>query len=126
MEPFAKITDAEYKVMRVVWDLGEVTSAQIIQEVEKTEAWSPKTVYTLIARLVEKGALRIERTEGRTHWYAAVVTEEDYRRYVSGSVLERLYGNSVKRMVACFLQDRKISREEIRQLRELLEEEEDE
>ena len=122
MNPSSKITDAEYKVMQVVWLLGTATSAQIIQELEQTEAWSPKTVYTLIGRLVEKGALEISRTQGRTHWYAAAVTREDYRRFASGTLLERLYDNSIKNMVACFIKDRQITKEEIQQLRQLLDE----
>lgn len=122
MNPSSKITDAEYKVMQVVWLLGTATSAQIIQELEQTEAWSPKTVYTLIGRLVEKGALEISRTQGRAHWYAAAVTREDYRRFASGTLLERLYDNSIKNMVACFIKDRQITKEELQQLRQLLDE----
>ena len=83
---------------------------------------SPKTVYTLIGRLVEKGALEISRTQGRTHWYAAAVTREDYRRFASGTLLERLYDNSIKNMVACFIKDRQITKEELQQLRQLLDE----
>lgn len=123
MNPSSKITDAEYKIMQVVWLLGTATSAQIIQELGQTEAWSPKTVYTLIGRLVEKGALEVSRTQGRTHWYTAAVTREDYRRFASGTLLERLYDNSIKNMVACFIKDRQITKEEIQQLRQLLDEE---
>ena len=123
MNPISKITDAEYKIMQAVWQLGSATSAQIIQEVEQTECWSPKTVYTLIGRLVEKGALTISKTQGRTHWYTPTVTQEDYRRFASGTLLARLYDNSIKNMVACFIQDRQISQEELQQLRQLLDEE---
>lgn len=123
MNPSSKITDAEYKIMQAVWQLGTATSAQIIQEIEQTESWSPKTVYTLIGRLVEKGALEISRTQGRTHWYTAAVTREDYRLFASRTLLERLYDNSLKNMVACFIKDRQITKEEIRQLQQLLDEE---
>lgn len=123
MDTISKITDAEYKVMRVVWQLQEATSSQIIQALESTESWDPKTIYTLISRLVNKGALEILRTQGRTHCYGAVVTQEDYRRHVSSSLLERLYGNSLKNLVACFLKEQSISQEEISQLRRLLDEE---
>lgn len=124
MDTISKITDAEYKVMQVVWQQKEATSAQIIQALEGTESWDPKTIYTLISRLVNKGALKILRTQGRTHYYGAVVTQEDYRRHVSSSLLERLYGNSLKNLVACFLKEQPLSREELSQLRQLLEEEE--
>ena len=95
MDTISKITDAEYKVMRDVRQLQEAPSAQIIQALEGTEPSAPTTIYTLSSRLVNKGALEILRTQGRTHYYGAVVTQEDYRRHVSSSLLERLYGNSL-------------------------------
>lgn len=54
-----------------------------MQEVGQTEARSPKTVYTLIGRLGEKGSLEISRTQRRAHWYTAAVMREDYRRFAA-------------------------------------------
>ena len=64
MKNLPQISEAEFEVMRVVWDLAPVSTNEITDQLLQTTDWSPKTIQTLIRRLVTKGALTYEKQEG--------------------------------------------------------------
>ena len=72
-----------------------------------------------LTRLVRKGALGF-RKEGRAYLYRPVVKEEDCVAAASASFLERVFGGSLKPMLAHFVERKKLSEEEIRELRRVL------
>src|SRR5213083_2639350 len=69
------ISDAEWDVMKVVWDHGPLTSGEVVKRLEAEKDWKPRTIKTLLARLVQKGAVEAKETEGK-HLYAAKVSRE--------------------------------------------------
>ena len=81
--------------------------------------WHPKTVKTFLSRLVRKKALGF-RKEGRAYLYRPLVEEKDCVDAASESFLERVFGGSLKPMLAHFVERKKLSEEEIRELRRLL------
>ena len=110
--------------MKVVWDVaGPVTSQQIIDALADRMQWHPKTVRTLINRLTRKGGLSFEK-EGRSYLYRARVTQEDCARAAAQSFLDRVFGGSLRPMLAQFVQEKRLSQREITELKRLLEEEE--
>ena len=76
-----RISDAEWDVMEVVWELGSVTPAEVIDRVAGRRGWNHRTVRTLLSRLVEKRALRREGAGARSVYQAAV----SRRRCVRGA-----------------------------------------
>jgi predicted transcriptional regulator len=52
-----KISESEARVMETLWEQHPKTSGEVVQAVSRTEDWSPKTIRTLLARLVDKGAV---------------------------------------------------------------------
>lgn len=52
MEPLPQISEAEYEVMRIVWQHAPVSTNEIVEKLETTTSWNPKTIQTLIKRLV--------------------------------------------------------------------------
>ena len=56
-----QISEAEYEVMKIVWKYAPISTNEITEKLLKTTAWSPKTIQTLIKRLVTKGALAYEK-----------------------------------------------------------------
>jgi len=110
--------------MRVFWGTREpLTSQQIIDALAERENWHPKTVRTLITRLSKKGALGFRR-EGRGYRYRARVTQQACVRAVSRSFLDRVFDGSLRPMLAHFVQDKRLSKREIAELKRLLEEKE--
>lgn len=68
------ISPAEWRVMRVAWTLGQVTSAQVIDALKQRVDWKPATIKTLLRRLVKKGALKTTQ-EGRAFIYTPLIPE---------------------------------------------------
>ena len=67
MKKLPQISEAEFEVMKIVWKESPISTNEITDRLVRTTSWSPKTIQTLIKRLVTKGALTYEkgsRTEG--------------------------------------------------------------
>lgn len=68
MRSLPQISEAEYEVMKIVWKLAPINTNEITELLLKTTSWSPRTIQTLIKRLVTKGALAYEE-QGRVFVY---------------------------------------------------------
>lgn len=105
--------------MREFWARGETTSSEVIAALGKTQHWKPPTIMTLITRLVKKGALGFER-QGREYRYRPLVEEAHCAHAVSKSLVDRVFGGRVAPLLACFMEKQKLSKKDIAELRELL------
>ena len=85
----AKISSAEWEVMRVLWTKGETTSTEITKILSTKQDWSASTVKTLLGRLADKGYLT-SRREGRTYLYQAVLNEEEANFTAVNEVLSKI------------------------------------
>lgn len=119
-----KISDAEWEIMKVLWAGAPRTAGEIIEALEGSKEWSPKTVRTLIKRLSEKGAIGFNQT-GRIYLYFPLVQEEECVQSETKSFLKRIYGGTLRPMLVNFLQDEKLSREDIDELKRILDERKD-
>lgn len=119
MRNLPQISEAEYEVMKVVWKHAPISTNEITQQLLKTTSWSPKTIQTLIKRLVNKGALSYEK-QSRMFVYTPMVKENEYIGQGSNSFLKRFYGGNITAMVSAYLEDDKLSEAEIETLRGLL------
>ncbi len=116
-----RISDAEWTVMKVIWRLEEATANQVVDALASEADWKPKTVHTLISRLVQKGAVASERP-GREYVFRPLVTQEESRLAASRSFLDKVFDGEVAPFLACFLRREKLSRKQIAELRRILEE----
>ncbi|NLI92796.1 MAG: BlaI/MecI/CopY family transcriptional regulator [Peptococcaceae bacterium] len=123
MEKLPQISESELEVMKILWDLGQATSSQIIDRLTKTSEWKPKTIQTLISRLVAKQAIQPENTGGKAFLYIPLVDEDTYKAYASKSFLQKVFDGSLNLMVASFIREQKMTQEEIKSLKKLLDEE---
>jgi BlaI family penicillinase repressor len=126
MKTTPKISDTEWEVMRVVWEKHPITASAIIEKLlAQDESWHPKTVRTLLARLVQKRALGYEK-HGNFYMYEPVVTEQQCVSTATDTFLNRVFRGSLKPMLAHFVEHRKLSKAELNELRRLLEQAGDE
>lgn len=123
MKSIPQISDAELEVMKILWETGDTTSTQIIERLSETSDWKPKTIHTLIARLVEKKAIATKKIDGKSYMYSANVAEEDYKSHASKSFLMQLFNGSINLMVANYVKEQKLTKNEINELKKLLDEE---
>jgi len=116
-----RISDTEWEIMRIVWARGPITANEIIERLAAVDAsWHPKTARTLLARLVRKKALGYQ-AKGRTYFYSPLVTEEQCVAVASESFLDRVFGGSLRPMLAHFVERRKLTREDLEEMSRLLE-----
>jgi BlaI family penicillinase repressor len=123
MRKVPKISESEWEIMKVVWAKAPRSAGDIIDTLNASNpSWHPKTIKTFLTRLVSKGALGFQK-EGRAYVYLPLVREEDCVAAASESFLTRVFGGSLKPMLAHFVEHKKLSEAEIRELRELLDDE---
>ncbi|MCI8282424.1 MAG: BlaI/MecI/CopY family transcriptional regulator [Lachnospiraceae bacterium] len=114
-----QISEAEYEVMKIVWKHAPINTNEITKQLLLTTTWSPKTIQTLIKRLVTKGALTYEK-QGRIFVYTPAVKEGEYIGQESSSFLNRFYHGTLTSMVSSYLEQDRLTESEIQQLRALL------
>lgn len=120
MKKTPRISETEWKIMQVVWTLTPCSAGQIIEALAARDpGWHPKTVKAFLNRLVRKKVLGF-RKEGRAYLYRPLVAEKDCVDAASESFLGLVFGGSLKPMLAHFVESKKLSGQEIRELRDLL------
>jgi Predicted transcriptional regulator len=118
-----RISGAEWEVMKICWARFSITAQEIIDALSTRDKWHPKTVKTLLNRLVKKRALGFQK-DGRAYLYQPLVAEKDCVTAESESFLERVFGGSLKPMLTHFVENRKLSSREIAELKRLLKQQE--
>lgn len=115
-----RLPESELEVMQIIWHENTPVSRMTIESsLNKTHPLAPTTILTLLTRLCEKGFLSIQK-EGRTNLYEPLITEKEYLAAECRSFLDRLFHGSVAGF-ATALCDSGIEKEELEELRRLLE-----
>lgn len=110
------ISDAELEVMKVIWSKNKpITSLDIVEAFED-KGWKKTTIGTFLTRLVEKGALSAEK-QGKLYYYTPLVSQRDYRKFQTKSLISNLYGGSIKDFAVSLFEEQTISDEELKELR---------
>ena len=121
MRKTQSLPDGELEIMQIVWQSEPpVSRGDIEAALLSRRALAPSTILTFLTRLCERGFLRVER-RGRGNLYTPLISRKDYLAGESRRVLDRLYGGSLSAF-AVALSDSGVSREELAELRKLLEE----
>ena len=121
MKKIPRISETEWEVMKVVWAKSPRSAGEIIETLGVADpTWHPKTIKAFLGRLVKKGALGFKR-EGRAYMYRPLVREEECADAASESFLSRVFGGSLKPMLAHFVDRKKLSAAEISELKRILE-----
>jgi len=116
-----RISDAESTVMGVLWSSHPLAAEDVVAALGDAQQWQEATIKTLLNRLLNKGAIAATK-DGRRYLYSPVLQREDWVAGESQGLLERVFDGRVAPLVAHFSQQRKLSRADIAELRQLLEE----
>lgn len=119
MRKLPQISEAEFEVMKIVWEYAPINTNEVTEKLTQTTDWSPKTIQTMLKRLVAKKALTYEK-QSRVFVYTPLVEKDEYIRQESNSFLKRYYNGNLASMLASYLETDKLSEEEIGALRSLL------
>lgn len=119
MDHLPQISEAEYEVMKVLWNYAPISTNEVTDQLTKTTDWNPKTIHTLLKRLVQKGAITYKK-EGRVFVYTPIVEEKEYLKKENDHFLDRFYNGKISSMVTSYINSDHISKEDLAELRTLL------
>ena len=119
MSKLPQISEAEFEVMKVIWKYAPISTNEVTEKLTQTTDWSPKTIQTMLKRLVTKKALTYEK-QSRVFVYTPLVPETEYIRQESNSFLNKYYNGNIVSMLTSYLEDDKLSKTELDTLRQLL------
>lgn len=118
-----QLSDLQLAFMRVLWDAGEASVADVHAALSKTRDLAPTTVATVLSRLEKKG-LVAHRTQGRQYIYRAAVTQQQVRRSMLSRVTEYLFEGDVAAVVSHLLSARNIDADDLAEVKALIAERE--
>lgn len=114
------ISEAESMVMDVLWRRSPLSAEDVVAALTPHQDWQEATIKTLLNRLLNKGAIEATK-DGRRYLYSPVLRREDWVLDESESLLSRLFDGRVAPLVAHFSRHRKLTADDIAELRRLLE-----
>jgi len=116
--PLPKISDAEWVVMKVLWERGPLTTGAVVEALDSSD-WKPKTIHTLLGRLARKGALSFER-KGREYLFRPLVSADECEHALARSFLGRFFGGEIAPFLARFVERERLKPSEIEELKRIL------
>jgi len=113
------LTPAELRLMKILWDRGESTVAEMVAAISADEALAYTSVLTTIRILETKGYVS-HRQDGRAFLYSSCIGQIEASRSEVRHVLQRFFGNSRERLLLSLLGDDEISPGELSRLKEAI------
>ena len=114
-----QLTDLQTDVLRLLWEQGELTVAQIWEQLYADRKLAQTTVATIVARLQRRGILS-RRTKDRQFVYRALVTEADVQHSMVSELTERLFAGDVTALVSHLLSARDMTPGDLTRVRKMI------
>lgn len=112
----AILTDAEHRIMEVLWRRGSATVAEVAEELEGKDGSAYTTILTMMRILRDKGYLESNK-DGRAHVFTPTVDRDEAARSAVGQLLSKFFSGSPGELVLSFLRDEEISPKELDELK---------
>lgn len=119
------VTDAELEIMQVLWKNKQCNLATIIEELSDNGEKNKNTIKTLIHRLTQKGAIESKKVNSKEVVYIPKISEKNFLTKESNSFLKKFFNGSAEKLLLNFIEDKKVSKSELKRLMDILEQDED-
>lgn len=113
------ISESEWEIMNVLWDKAPQTANDIILSLQESTDWKPKTIRTLLDRLVQKDVVGVNKDQ-RVYTFYPLYSQEECQRAETESFIKRIYGGTMKSMLVQFIHEDSLSDDDINELRTIL------
>lgn len=123
MDKQIRISDAEWKIMQIVWEHPHLSGSEIYEILKPKKEWNYRTVKTLISRLVAKGALEY-KTKKNIYYYYEGLSKKDGILLESRSFLKKVFDGATTPMLAYMVKNLDLSAKDITELKKILNERE--
>ena len=110
-----KIFESEYRFCLILWEHEPVNSTRLVELCKEQLGWSKATTYTVIRRLAERGVLKNENTI-----VSSLISKAQAQESQLEEMVEKTFEGSMPAFIAAFSRSRKLTKQEVRQLRELI------
>lgn len=114
-----KLVDSELKVMNVIWREGDVPARHIAEILTEKYGWNVNTTYTLIKRCINKGAIKRINPNFICH---ALIPKEEVQETETNELIDKIYDGSVDKLFAALIGQKKLSKEQIGRLKQIVDE----
>ena len=121
MKQEIRVTNSEWYVMGCLWEEYPRTLMQLVPLLNERVGWSKSTSATMVRRMSEKGLIGYEEN-GKTKYFFPKVKKEDVVVQETRDFLQRIYDGSIGMMMSALVRQNDLSREDIRELQEILRE----
>lgn len=119
MKRKTNISNGEWKLMKLLWDNGEMAVTQLVTALSDDTAWNKNTIFTMLKRLEEKGFVKLV-SEKRPQKYASAITREEATNIATGSFVDRVFDGNMKLFMSAISGGSALTKEEIDELRAML------
>ena len=117
----ATLTEAELRIMQVLWDKGPATVQQVLEALPRKKPLAYNSVLTIVRILEKKGYVRHVK-DGRAHIYTALLNQKEATRSEIRHLVSRFFQDSRELLVLNILEDEGLEAQEIERLRRMLDE----
>lgn len=118
-----RLGKVQMRIMQILWEKGEANAREITDALNHENPISHSTVQTLLRKIEMKGAIA-HKSDDRTFLYYPVVQESKVTYSVTREIIDRIFDGSAGGLISYLLQNEKISKKELDDIRRLIEEKE--
>ena len=118
------LSEAEWNIMESLWEESPKVGSRIVADMAGRVGWSRSTTLTMLKRMTEKGLIACE-DNGRMRVYVPLIERETAVKKETDNFLKRVYHGSASMLVSSFVERKKLSREELEELRQILDQAEE-
>ncbi len=120
MNPIRELTRAEEEIMQEIWEMDGAFVKDIIEKLPEPKP-AYNTVSTIVRILETKGFLRHEPF-GKSHRYLPLIQKQEYKKIITGKLLNNYFDNSASSLLSYFLEERKISLNDLNDILDIIQE----
>jgi len=120
MPSLPDISESEWSLMEALWESSPQTASELTKTLRPTMNWAENTVRTLLTRLIDKGAIKTGENSSGTRTYLPAVKREACVGAEGESFMQRIFGGAAKPLLVHFAQNSKLTAEEVRELKKIL------
>ena len=114
------ITDSEYTIMKILWKSEKkMTVAEVVKTLDGN-GWTASTVSTFLQRLLKKEVISCDK-KGKSNLYYPLLKQSEYNLRETENFLSRIYKGSAKNFVAALYENKKLSKEDLSDLKKMFE-----
>lgn len=114
-----QLGDLQLAIMRLLWQRGEATVAEVHAALLEERGLAPTTIATMLVKMERKGIVS-HRSEGRRYVYRATVTQDEVTQSMVGQLTQRLFGGNASALVSHLLREHDLDAEELEQLKGMI------